>query len=159
MSRRTSNLASRHKISILPNEGKHVEGPYYVPSIIEEIAMTRPNRFLHFSTDTKIDRDLQGKIISLNYQAKEGSYLLGHYKVAKISHLRDSFGLNKNMTYLGLVWLPRKSNKLDHTFRFIVDDKGDFPIYQMAFFYEDRIEFLFEGQQFKCVDNDLVSID
>lgn len=135
------------------------EGPVFVPTIIEEVLQTRPDRFLKLSLDIQELKLKVGHIIELLYHEDDGvNYKLGYYKIAAKRFFRDTYGLHTNMTQMDLIWLPHRSDNLSrYTFKIIANDDLT---YQFADVYPDgRIDYWYDGRKFRWSGDEFFCID
>lgn len=156
---RTSN--GINKIIIQYHDPKVNRGPVFVPSIVEEVNQTRPDRYLQLSMDVQELKIPVGQTIELIYNDYNGiNYKLGYYKIASKKFFRDTYGRHRDMTQVGLIWLPHRSDDLSrYTFKIIANDDLT---YQFADIYPDgRIKYRYGGRKFRWdwEANEFVAVD
>ena len=148
-----------HRIIIQPHDPEVNNGPVFVPTVVEEVLQTRPDRFLKLSLDIQELKLSVGQIIELLYHDVDGlNYKLGYYKIAKKRFFRDTYGLHRDMTRIDLIWLPSRSDDLSrYTFKIIANDDLT---YQFADIYPDgSIDYWYDGRKFRWSGSEFYSDD
>ena len=148
-----------HKIIIQPHDPKVNNGPVFVPTVVEEVLQTRPDRLLKLSMDIQELKLSVGQIIELLYHDVDGlNYKLGYYRIARKRFFRDTYGLHRDMTRIDLIWLPSRSDDFSrYTFKIIANDDLT---YQFADIYPDgSIDYWYDGRRFRWSGSEFYSDD
>lgn len=148
-----------HRIIIQPHDPKVNNGSVFVPTVVEEVLQTRPDRFLKLSLDIQELKLKIGQIIELLYHDVDGlNYKLGYYKIAAKRFFRDTYGLHRDMTRIDLIWLPSRSDDFSrYTFKIIANDDLT---YQFADIYPDgSIDYRYSGRKFRWSGSEFYTDD
>ena len=153
ISNKVANYCMR--ITIIPHEKP--KGPVWVPSVMEEIMLTRPARKIQLVLDRRVNNIVPNSWTKLLYDDQDAGkkYNLDYYKVAKVEHAID---YDKEFTVLDLVWKPHRSDDLRrYTFTVVTHDDLT---YQFADTNPDgSLDYWYNGKRFKCVDNKFYAVE